>query len=367
MFQSVLRSFAISRAMVVLFAALGHFLLPSVQDGKHVPLSETTPWFLSMWYRWDANWYMSIIAQGYEWVPDDQSNVAFFPLYPLMVKVLGLALGERYLMAGMALSTLFLISGMVFLYRLVREDYGEKVAGRAVLLLAIFPTSVYFSSLYTESLFLLSSVAAFYYARQGRWALVGGWGLLASLTRIAGLWLLLPLLWEYLSQKNFSLRRMSPKVVWLALLPGGIALYMSYLYLAFGRPLAFADAQMAGWAHELSTVWGSVAGDLDRLLNHSELWPAYDLAAAAVVAACLVLGLRKLRGSYNIYLLVSLLAPFLGGTSKSMSRYMLVIFPVFIVMALYSGRPVVRYSLYAVSVALLALTTAMFISGRWVA
>ena len=367
MFKSVLRSFTLSRALIVLFAALGYFLIPSVHEGVSVPLLEPAPWFVSIWYQWDANWYMSIAAGGYEWVPGDQSNVAFFPLYPLAVRLFGMALGGHYLLAGLLLSSACLAGGLFFLHRLVREDFGEEIARRSVLLLAIFPTSVFFTSLYTESLFLMTSLAAFYYARMERWGRVGIWGLLASLTRITGLWLLLPLAWEFLSQKKFSVRKLSPAALWLILLPGGIAMYMIYLYFGFGRPLAFAETQVAGWGHGFSTIWGSLSRDLELLFQQSELWVVYELAAALMLVVCLLLSLRKLRGSYNVYMLVSLLAPFLGGTSKSMSRYLLVVFPIFIVMALLTKRLLVRYSVYALSVALLALSTVAFVTGRWVA
>lgn len=367
MFMSVLRSFTLSRALVVLFAAAGYFLLPSVHEGISVPLIEPAPWFISIWYQWDAHWYMSIATEGYRWLPGDQSNVAFFPLYPLTVKMAGVALGGRYLLAGLALSLAFLAGGMIFLYRLALTDFGEDIARRSVLLLAIFPTSVFFSTMYTESLFLMTSVATFYYARKGRWALAGGWGLLASLTRITGLWLLLPLAWELLAQRKFSVKDMSPAALWLTLVPGGIALYMLYLYLGFGRPFAFAETQVAGWGHGLTTIWASLSRDLSFLLEQSEPWVAYEFAATILLLLCIIAGLKKLRGSYNIYMLVSLLVPLLGGTTKSMSRYLLVAFPIFIVMAIYTKKPVVRYIVYALSLVLLALSTAAFVSGRWVA
>lgn len=367
MYRSVLRSFTFSRALVVLFAALGYFFLSSAHEGISVPLAEPAPWFISIWYQWDANWYMSIASEGYQWVPGDQSNVAFFPLYPLTVRLLGVVMGGRYLLAGLFLSSAYLLGGMAYLYRLVRDDFGEEIAGRAVLLLAIFPTSVFFSTLYTESLFLMTSVAAFYYARRGRWALAGGWGLLASLTRITGLWLLLPLVWELVSQKKFSLRKLSPAALWLTLVPGGMALYMLYLYFGFGRPFAFAETQVVGWGHGFSTIWGSLASDLSFLFKQSEAWVVYELAATALLLGCLAAGLKKLPGSYNIYMLVSLLVPLLGGTTKSMSRYLLVAFPIFILMAVYTRKPAVRYPVYALSLALLALSTAAFVTGRWVA
>jgi len=331
------------------------------------PLTENAPWYLSIWYQWDANWYMSIVTDGYQWVSGDQSNVAFFPLYPMAVRGAGWLLGGRYLTAGLLLSLAFLFGGMIFFYRLVRDDYGDEIAKRSVWLLGIFPTSIFFSTFYTESLFLMTSVAAFYYARRGRWAMAGMWGLLASMTRVTGVLLLLPLGWEYLSQKNYSLRKLKPSLVWLALVPGGLLLYIAYLYYAFGRPLAFAETQAIGWGHELTPIWGSITGDISFLMNQSEPWVIYELAATALLAVLTLIAVRKLPGSYTIYMIMSLFLPLMGGTTKSVSRYLLVVFPMFILLGMFTKRRPVFIILSAVSILLLAVATMAFVTGRWVA
>lgn len=367
MFKSVVRSFTISRLLIVLFAALGYFLLTSIHEGIYTPLAEGTPRYLSIWYQWDANWYMSIIADGYRWIPGDQSNVAFFPLYPVVVRGAGWLLGGDYLMGGLIISSAFMFGGMLFLYRLVRDEYGDDVADRAVWLLAIFPVSVFFTTLYTESLFLMTSIAAFYYARRSRWALAGAWGMLAALTRVTGMLLLLPLAWEYLSQKDFSLRKIKPSVLWLALVPAGLFIYMGYLYGDFSEPLAFAKTQAAGWGHEFKLPWGSFGHDISFLMDQSELWVIYELAATALLIGLIVAGIRKLPGSYTVYMVMSLMLPLTGGTTKSMSRYLLVVFPLFILMALYTKKRPVFITVSTVSIILLAMSTAAFVTGRWVA
>ncbi len=368
MIWSVLRSFLASRAAVLFFAAAGLFLLPRVQQGFEQPLPDSTPEFVSAWYQWDAHWYMSISTDGYQWVDGDQSNVAFFPLYPLAVKAAGGMLGGRYLEAGLVLSAAFLLAGMFFFHRLVRLDYDEATANRAVWFLAIFPTAVFFSSFYTESLFLLTSVASFYYARRGRWAAAGAWGCLAALTRVTGVFIFLPLAYEYFSRRSFSLRRVRPSVLWISLVPVGLAAYMAYLYMTFGLPLAFAETQVSGWGHRLTPLAGSISNDLGILVTGSEPWVIYELAAAALLLAAIVVGTRKkLPGSYIFYMIINLLFPLAGGTTKSMSRYLLVVFPLFIVMALVTERRAARWLVTAVSMALLGVSTAAFVTGRWVA
>jgi len=368
MLKSVLRSFTLSRALVLLFAALGYFLLASVHEGISVPLDEPAPWFLSIWYQWDANWYMSIVTHGYPWMVDEQSNVAFFPLYPLAVRGLGLVFGGRFLLAGLILSSAFLFCGMVYLYRLVKIDYGAEIARRAVWLMGIFPTSIFFTTLYTESLFMMTSVASFYYARKGRWAMAGLWGLLASLTRVTGLLLVLPLAWEYFGQHSFSLKKIiRPSALWMALVPGGVLLYMAYLYVSMGKPLAFAETQVTGWGHGFTMFVGSITRDVDILIDKSEWWVVYELAATALLAALTIISLKKLRGSYTIYMLTSLLFFLAEGTTKSISRYLLVVFPIFILIPMVARKKAAWLSVCGISLVLLAVSTVAFVTGRWVA
>lgn len=368
MLKSVSRSFIASRVYIFLAATLGYYLLPTVQRGKSVPLEEAAPWFLSIWYRWDANWYMSIVSSGYEWVEEAQSNVAFFPLYPLLVRVGGWLLGGRFLLAGLLLSTVCLFAALIYLYRLVEEDYGAEVAGRAVWFISIFPTAFFFQSFYSESLFLLTSVAAFYHARKGNWAQAGLWGFLATLTRVTGLLLIIPLLWEYLAHRSFSIRRIRPAITWLALVPCGLLIYMGYLYQEYRRPFLFAQIQVDAWSHKFTPFFSSLEEDIHLFLTKTyEAWVVYDIIAVLFLLALTVVSFKYLRGSYSIYMLVSLLFVLVGGSVRSMSRYTLVIFPVFILLALFTADRTTRWSISAVSLGILGITTGIFASGRWIA
>lgn len=368
MHLSVVRSFTISRALVLLFAFLGFAFLPVVQSGFSVPLPESTPWYLSIWYQWDAHWYMSISMHGYEWVAGDQSNVAFFPLYPMVVKIFGLLLGGNHLLVGILLSTAFFFAALIYFFRLVRDDFGEIIADRAIWFLSIFPASLFFTTLYTESLFLLTSVASFYYARRGRWALAGIWGFLAALTKVTGFFIFIPLVYEYMSQRSFSLQRLRPSMMWVVLVPTGLLVYMGYLYFSFGLPLAFAQTQAAGWGHEFKMITGSLSNDLSILIRQWEIWVVYEIGAVLLLAVMIFIGIRKkLPGTYIVYMLITLIFPLTGGTTKSMSRYLLMVFPMFIIMALLTEKPAVRWAVSAVSIVLLAVSTAAFVTGRWVA
>ena len=135
---------------------------------------------------------------------------------------------------------------MWLLYRLVRTDFDEQLASRAVIYLAIGPLSFFLQAVYTESLFLLLSLACFVFAREGRWRLAGVMGLLATLTRSTGVLLLIPMAYYYYERRGWKLKKTDSHVANLLMVVEGLLVWMTYLALAFGKPLAFSTAQ-AQW------------------------------------------------------------------------------------------------------------------------
>ena len=142
---------------------------------------------------------------------------------------------------------------------------------------------------------------------------------------------------------------------------------MGYLQLSIGNPLAFAETQMTGWGHGFTLFAGSITGDLDILFDKSVWWVVYELSATVLLAFLTIISLKKLRGSYTIYMLTSLLFFLAEGTTKSISRYLLVVFPIFILISLLARKKAVWLSVCGISLVLLAVSTAAFVTGRWVA
>src|SRR5688572_5134823 len=143
--------------------------------------------------RWDSVWYLRVADSGYG---DSAPRAAFFPLYPLLVRAIATPLGGSYaalLIAAYLVSLAAFFGALVVLFRLTELELGRRLARPALLLLALFPAALYFGAPYSESLFLLLAVVAFYAARSGRWAWAGTCAALASGTRSAGLLLLIPL------------------------------------------------------------------------------------------------------------------------------------------------------------------------------
>ena len=151
-----------------------------------------TGWLGSLfnpWAHWDGVWYIKIATSGYA---DADGSAAFFPLYPLRCVVWGVLLGGNLRDRRHRHLARLLLPGVWLLYRLVDRDFGPRIAYRTALYLSIFPTAFFWQAVYSESMFLMLSIACLLFAREGRWKLSGLAGLLAALTRSAGFMLLVP-------------------------------------------------------------------------------------------------------------------------------------------------------------------------------
>jgi Gpi18-like mannosyltransferase len=177
--------------------------------------------------------------------------VAFFPLLPLLIRAVSALTGDT-LIAGLIVTNLALCGATILFYRLAWEEYGEKIADRAIWYFLIFPTSFFGSAIYSESLFLLGAIGALYFSRKGYWESAAMLGVLTALTRFMGILVAPMLLLEWWSQRrrNPPEKRPSPAAVLApAVVPAGTLAYMLYLQRVFGDPLAFLRA---------SAAWGRI-------------------------------------------------------------------------------------------------------------
>ena len=347
---------------------------------------------LNPWAHWDGVWYIKIATSGYA---DHDGSTAFFPLYPLMLRWAGVLVHNNLVITGIVISLLCYAGCVWLLYRLVRADFDDQLASRAVIYLAIGPLSFFLQAVYTESLFLLLSLACFVFARESRWRLAGVMGLLATLTRSTGVLLLIPMAFYYYQQRGWKLRRTDSHVANLLMVVEGLLVWMTYLALAFGKPLLFSTAQ-AQWergmaapnytvAHAVtSVIWG-----LRRLVSaeyYRVFWEvprpgsAYSTAGTNIinllflVLAGLLLwyGFRRLPAAYSLFAFVSLAYP-LCFPSKyvplmSYPRFVLTVFPLYVALALYTReKPRAHRVVVVVSLVMLALFTAKFAVFSWVA
>jgi hypothetical protein len=310
---------------------------------------------LSPLARWDAVWFLSIANHGYGGAGSPRT--AFFPLYPLLSAVVGLLGGgsEGAVLVGAYLVALAaLLAALVLLHRLTELELGAAAAKPTVVLLCLFPAALFLGAPYSESVFLLASVGAFYAARTGHWAWAGVAAAAASGTRSAGVLLLLPLVVLYLRGPHAQ-RPRRVDAAWLALAPAGLLAYAAYLWASHGDPLAFSSAQDL-WSRHFAGpfvgVWdGTVAAwdGLRQLASGSRdtvffakaggdpfrvaainlmLFASLAFAVTAVVGVA-----RRLPVAYTVYVVAALALPlsYPVGPQPLMSlpRFLVVLFPLF--------------------------------------
>lgn len=295
--------------------------------------------WLAIWGVWDTGWYLDISQNGYTSRPLDQlvlqqTNIAFFPLYPLLMRLLGSITGNHYI-AGLIISNFCLIVSCIYLYKLVSLDSDKASAAKSVKYLLLFPISFVFSGVFTESMYLALALMCFYYARTGKWHLVGITGFLLSLTRSIGVLVVLPLLYEGLmpllkENKDIkSFKNSRDKILplfYLSLIPLGTISFMIFNYYLTGDFIAFAHAQVM-WQRYL-------ANPLEILVNgyHESIYTAFEAAFTTISIFIFILFYRKIRFSYWLFGMYSIFTPLSTGI-QSMPRYILVIFPIYILFA----------------------------------
>ncbi|GHO89737.1 mannosyltransferase family protein [Dictyobacter formicarum] len=334
------------------------------------------------WFHWDATHFRTIATIGYDW----PWRTAFFPFYPLCVKAWMLLTNSPSspLRGELVVSNLACFVLFVVLYQLVCEDFDEERARRAMLYLWVFPTSFFLVAPYNESLFICLSLLCFYQLRHGNWWLAGIFGFFASLTRSTGLFLLLPFCYEYLRQRNFSFKSIQIDVVSLVLIPAGVGVFALYCYYRFGDLLAFSHAQ-ATWAHHLHGPWHGLIGSIkaiiisDGILSFQSQRNLLDLVPSLFILTLIILSivgpwrLPRTHWSYclyagAVYIFLQLFP--IGGTGlfplQSQARYMLELFPAFILMASIGKNKIFNlyYPLIAASMLFFLLT--QYLTGHWV-
>lgn len=368
----VLAPFGITRLAWVLAAAFaqGNFL-PNPTYAKYAQQGGqfTRIWLLDIFARWDARFYLSIIEQGYIAGADlanQYSNVAFYPLYPFLVKSIGW-LGIHlptagYLAIGLLLSNLCFLGAMALLYRLAVEHCGlsEKAARRAILLLTVFPGGLFFSAFYTESLYLFLSLLGFWAAQEKRWWLVGVAGALVTLTRIQGLLVVGILGLMYLQSTGWRLKALRADILWFGLAPLAAAAHMFGLYRITGLALAPFQAQ-AAWGRGKYGFFEGLGLQLEAPVLDVYKIDALLLLFFLGCGIYLLLSRRsKIGWALGLYAVLMCVIPVSTGLLISVSRFLAVVFPVFLLLGEALAE---RDELFGLCAALLFTLQVIYFAG----
>jgi hypothetical protein len=352
-------NFLFSRLWLVIIAGLS---LMVFKQGKFYRVPHS---ILDLFNQWDTGWYLGIVRQGYRYVPGQASSVVFFPLYPVLMRLLtfGGTVDDR--LVGYLISNSALFLALIPLWKLAKIEMRDETCSKRVVQFLLFnPMAVFYSSIYTESLYLLVLVGTLYFARTERWLLAGMCAYAAALSRVVGLLLVVPLACEYLLQDHSHPTWRKPNV-WRALVCFaapvlGFLTYVGYLGRAFGEPLAFMKAE-AAWARRLTWPWMA-------FFHHNETFYAiwfYSFTVMAVILLILAVGLR-LRPTYLVILVIFSVIPLFSGRLESLPRYWSVLFPYYFVLAVATRKwPDLTVPLFAGSTILQVIATLLFVNGYW--
>jgi hypothetical protein len=375
--------------------------------------------------RWDGQYYLEIASQGYAYDPGTLSNVAFFPLYPILVAGAYRTTGMAPAWAGLLVAHMLLIATFVLLAAYLRQRYSRasaQLVAYTVLAFGLFPTTFFFRMTYSESTFLVLAVLCMFgMEREWRPVVIAGIVGLATASRSVGV-ALVPVFWVYVWARDETrphplplsrerergeesthpralsrerergvLRRLAPVVCLTPVALWGLLAYMAFQYAEFGEPLAFAKTQshwrvrpavawgdkalsLASWEPIWSAYMSSWPGYVGQFRGTPPTWcnlqmanPLFFVAAAALVG----FGARKRWLSAAEILLGGglLLIPYVtrgfDTCMASQGRFAAVVFPVYLVLGrLLCGAPlVVSVGVFGLSAVYLAIYSALFAAG----
>lgn len=375
---SGLAVFAASRAGAAAVSAFAWIGDPARPGGP----SRTIGHVARLWAtRYDSPWFIQIAEHGYPRSPD-AAHAAFFPLYPLLIRLftplcLGRAWASALLVANAAL-----LAALVVLFRLTEHELGRAAAGRAAFYLVAFPTGFFLGAAYNEGLFIGLAAASVYCLRRGHWWWAGALGGLAATTRSAGILLLGAFALEYVRVHRRSWR---PDAAAALLVPLGLAGVMAVDRHAYGDALAFSHAQAAHWGRHLAWPWVAPLNAARALRDpFTEIWThnVLELATVALLAVLLVLCLAgpwRLRrdqlvlplfGAALLIFMISFPSRYTADIPYplySASRIGLEVFPAFMLLGRVGARPWLDRIVLATFLSVQGLLAAYFLHSGWVA
>lgn len=375
--------FVITRVLLVMVTYIGFILFPVP---PHVyPVSEVNiTGLLTSWNNWDAANFTRIARYGYQTIYD----TAFFPLFPLLIKSIAFLFGNHgYIAIGMILSNLALLGTLFVVYQIATDLLGEQIGRRTLLYLCIFPTAFFFFAAYNESLFLLLTTSSFLAMRRQKWWFAAILGFFAALTRAAGVLLVIPFLYElWITRNSISSAEQTifhkflsliSRALSVIIIPMGTAIYCFYCWKHFHNPLAFAAVQ-SHWDRQTTWPWVGILSSLRELVSIQpfgsffEVHLLLDLAATISFITLAILGWRKLRMSYNIWMVLllffMLISPAIAQPDVLVSnqRFVLEMFPAFITLAALSVKyPRFHLGLLISFPFLQAILAMLFVLNRW--
>lgn len=340
---------------------------------------------LDLWDQWDGRWYVGIALHGYHWGIGGKPALAFYPLYPLLIRCMT-GTGVPAIAAALLIANGAFLAALFYLARLLPSTRGPDATRRALWLLSFLPTAFFFFAPYSESLFLLGAVGSLYHARRGQYLRSGLWTATAILARPTGIVVLAAGI-AYLLVAARRERRSAAGAVGVlvarataAAVPSllGVAAYLWYLRTQHIALSGLLHAQRA-WHRGLTFPWVGFTASIHWLVVHGASnvpWAVENVLQTAVTVGALALTLLAWRAMNlpdrvfcaGFWLIVLLSPEWQDGyyaPLSSMDRFVLVLFPVW---AWVAARGTVRQfrTLVSASAALMLGAACVHLAGGWV-
>ena len=323
---------------------------------------------MNMFNHWDAPHYVAIAKNGYVNTGDAANFIVFFPLYPILIRLFTVDFSYINLSA-LIVSNVCSLVAFSYLYKIAKLEFNDSVAMKAVLFLSVFPTAYFLSAPYTEGLFLALVIASIYYARLGKWQFAGLISLFAALTRIEGLVLLPALLVEYFHQKGWKPRKTDLNILWIFLTLAGSLIYLNINYQITGNPFTFISKQATHWDVKFGPWTGlTTAYSWARTASYPSNITIGLAPLVFAVFGLLMVGVsvwRRLRPVYIAYMFFAWALAVSTSWWISVPRYVMAMFPMFMLFGLLTNRKAVNIAIVIVSGAMLCYFTVFFALGWW--
>jgi len=345
------------------FAALNRFNLTPDTAYKWItpqgfPVAQSWD-FVDMHNRWDSFWYLDIVQNGYYLKTDNTlSNVAFFPLYPALIKIVGTILLGNFVLAGWLLSMGFLLLACAYFYKFLQEFHPEVDPELPIMLMLVFPTAFFFNIVYTESMFLFLTLATFFYAFKKQFWLAGVVAFFGAMTHSNGIFLALPIVWKIWETYGWR-STFSTKIIPVLFPVIATAGFFAYSAVKFHDLFLFFNLESA-WGRSFRINWDHfIFFSHPAIVNFS-----IDLFFTILIVTVIGLVWKKLSPLYAVFMSLTVLAALTSGTLMSIGRYSLVLFPMFILLATVKNKNF-QYAWIFASTLFLAMDIMLFVNNYW--
>jgi hypothetical protein len=407
-------------AFVVIGAALLVWVFVSAEFGfQHPNYHRPEPFrgagLLEGWLRFDGNWYRNIVEEGYTYNTEIASTVAFFPAYPMAIRVVGFFVRDVAL-GAIIVSALAGFGASILYYRWCADRLSPLAARTSLLVLLLFPYAWYlFGAVYADSLFLLAVVSAFVLLERDRPVLAGLAGAVATGCRPVGLAVVLGLVLRTLERRGalqlgflrrigvrdrpasterepsyprddaselavavpllaLDLRALRPSDFGVLLSLAGLVGWSLYLWHRWGDPTLFVDVQrLPPWDQDPGPATWFKLDFFDSLRSYPDWaynWAILFQAALAIGALLVVLAAaRRFGWGYATYVIAVIGIPLIGSKDfQGIGRYLLAAFPLFAVAGeLLVDRPRTKVAVLGASTVALLVWSSLYARGWYVA